>query len=301
MTANLFTNLPCPAGNGSGAATDISDLGLTKTFVVDGIGVASVVIEINNATLSTDGTWAPLIGFTTNESQTIEVAARWARVTVSGYKSGTIQVNVGATDAGATFAILNVPSVVGHGTAVDVSALPKNKTVTVGGVFSGQVVIEVSTDGTSDWNNIVAFQAPGQKSFEATADWMRVTRTSPAGGVTPVVAVGGASDVTAPGGTGSGPYALAHVTNSEGPVLAAGFNVASVNYDGTFLRVVLTTPVPDASLAIPGVTLGATSNPPDTFTVAMENASTIQIAMTDSTNTAVLLPCFVNLFLIPAP
>jgi len=102
-------------------------------------------------------------------------------------------------------------------------------------------------------------------------------------------------------GSAGAPYALAHVTNSEGPVLAAGQNVASVNYVSPFLRVVLTTPVPDASLAIPSATLESTSSPPNTITATMEDATTILIAMTDGTNTPVLLPCFVNLFLIPAP
>ena len=100
-------------------------------------------------------------------------------------------------------------------------------------------------------------------------------------------------------GDAGAPYALAHVTNSEGSVLAAGKNVASVNYVSPFLRVVLTTPAPDATLAVPNATLESTSNPPNTITATMEDASTIKIAMTDATNTPVLLPCFVTLNLIP--
>ena len=98
-------------------------------------------------------------------------------MSVSGYKSGAPQCDVGATDDGAMFASLPVPPGNGPGAAVNTALLPLFKTITVGGPFGGTVQIEVSEDGNTNWSQLgFGFPNPGQQSQTMAAQWMRVVR-----------------------------------------------------------------------------------------------------------------------------
>jgi hypothetical protein len=77
-------NLPAPAGNGTGAAVEVgSFMAALKTVqvVVPNNYVGSVHIEG-----STDGglTWGPVLDFTRNDQETLEVCLSHMRVRVSG-------------------------------------------------------------------------------------------------------------------------------------------------------------------------------------------------------------------------
>src|SRR5574338_585069 len=208
--ANIFTNLPVPAGaNGSGAAVDTSGCGGNKFIVVDGSWTLpdrppTVTIEINNDA-TPNGTWAPLFSFVGNGKKLITCAARWMRATVSHYRGGTNPtVNFGSTDDPASFVTPAVPAADGVGAATDITALPEIKTITIGDTFTGAVILEYSEDsGGVDWAELPAMWAPGTLTFPLIANWIRVRRqgipTSATPG-TPIVNLGG----VAPSGGGGG-------------------------------------------------------------------------------------------------
>ncbi len=182
--ANVFLNIPVPAANGSGAAVDVSSMGLSKTLSVAGPFVASVTIEITSELVPTQ--WAPLATFNTPDGVVLDAAARWMRATVAGYKSGTPAADVGSDDSGTTFASLPVTAGDGAGAAVDTSLLPLFKTATVGGPFKGNVQLEVSEDGVNNWSQLgFGFGNPGQQSQVMAAKWMRAVRAG-----VPVIAPG---------------------------------------------------------------------------------------------------------------
>lgn len=77
-----FAAIAMPAGNGAGAATDISTFGSTATFIVGGeLDGARVLVEVSD-----DGAaWAPLTQFSGRGGiSTVPVTALYARANVSG-------------------------------------------------------------------------------------------------------------------------------------------------------------------------------------------------------------------------
>ena len=204
--SNQYVELPVPLGNGVGAAVDMTTFGGQKTIVVTGSSKAQINIEINNADDNTSG-WAPLVTIQNAGMLTTTVACKWMRVRVSGYNSsvgGTSFVNVGGNDAGAVFVELPVPAGNGAGAAVDVSAIVGTfKTAQIGGPFQGSLIVELSVDGTDQWAQPFAFNAPGQQSLSFIAKFMRVRRVG-----VPVIAPGSpvcnVGFVTEGGGGGGG-------------------------------------------------------------------------------------------------
>lgn len=199
--ANVFFNLPAPSTNGSGAAVDVSTMGALKTIVVANVD-ATFNIEISNEAVATQ--WATIATFRGGGEQSINVAAHWMRVTVSGYRSGTPDIEIGGTDDGSLFANLAVPAGDGAAASTDVSALGVFKTITVGATFRGSVIIEISEDNVT-WAQVMTFTAPGQQTQVFAASHMRVRRggVPTSGGGTPIVNVGG-TDITGGGGGGGG-------------------------------------------------------------------------------------------------
>lgn len=176
--ASQFVNLPAPAGNGSGAAVNVSSFGGLKTVTVTGNGGVFepfVTIELSNEVAPTG--WAPIVQFTQPGTNTFLVAARWMRATVSNYKGGGAPtVEMGGNDDGSSFATLVAPARNGSGVGVDTSALPAFKTIHVADAFRGALNIEVSEDAGNSYSTIATFNAPGMKSLEVVAEYMRVTR-----------------------------------------------------------------------------------------------------------------------------
>ena len=218
--ANLFLNVPAPAGNGSGAAVDFSAFGAPKTIIVSGQWtlIPTINVEINNDAVSTDGGWQSIFTVQGSGTVTVNVACRWIRVTISNHRGGMAPVvNIGGDDAGTTFAELVATAGNGVGAAVDVSALPELKTVQVSLEFRGSVIIETSNDGGTTWAQEMAFSNPGIQTAMFTADFMRVRRNG-----VPVVNPGlpliniGACD-TGGGGGGGGGGSLTSITPAALP------------------------------------------------------------------------------------
>ncbi len=219
--AYLQFNLPATAGDGAGAAVDVSTMGALKTIVVSNI-IGAVNIEFSNE-IGAPTKYASAVTFYRGGSQTISIAAKWMRVRVSGYQSGGApNVDVGGTDDGATFANLAVTAGDGTAAATATSTVGVYKTVQVGGPFRGTVVVEVSEDNVA-WAEQMTFFAPGAQTLTFAAAFMRVRRS----GVpvvqpgTPLVNVGGTDTGGGGGGGAAGnPQAFQYVVTGAEPDLS---------------------------------------------------------------------------------
>jgi hypothetical protein len=211
--SNIYTSLPPSIGNGVGASVDCSPLGALKTIVVVGTAQCTVNVEFNNDPGQL-GSWQSIATIQNSGTLTVQVACRWMRSRISNYNinvGGTSSIHVGGVDSGSLFAALPVPIGNGAAAAVDVSALGGSlKTVQVGGVFKGTLLVEVSEDGTGEWAQPFSFGAPGADSQVLIAKFMRVRRVgvpviSPG---LPVVNVGFAltADVSGVGAVTDGNY-----------------------------------------------------------------------------------------------
>lgn len=199
--ANLFVDLPAPAGDGTGADQDVSGMGRVKTVSVNGTFPGGLTIEFS---LDGGATWAGITTFTQQGKKKIEIAAGRMRVRRSGTVGkipGTPNVDVASDDIGAMFVALPSTPADGTGASTSVAAIGTYNTVTVAGVFTGSVIVEISEDGV-DFNDCFVFTQGGQKSKEVVAQFMRVRREgSTAVPGTAVVNVGAINDATA-GGAG---------------------------------------------------------------------------------------------------
>lgn len=205
--ANLTVSLPAPAADGVGAAQDTSALGGRRTITVQDAFRGTVIIEV-----SEDGgvTFAPIAAFTNAGQQVIDFAGNSMRVRRGGVPSvnpGLPNVEVAAADAAGVYLALPVSAGDGTGASTASATLPGFKTITVGGTFTGTVLIEISEDNV-DWSAVAGF-TPGTvlQSLSFTAIFMRVRRL----GVkenpgTPIVNVGAVPDVG--GGGGGSSYTL---------------------------------------------------------------------------------------------
>jgi len=235
--ANLFLDLPAPAGEGTGVAVDTSAMGKIKTITVSGEGfnpaqpfVAAVAIEY-----SVDGgvSFVPLQTFLGPGKKTVGLVADRMRVRVSARTvANNLNIDVAANDDGAAFVSLPVPAGDGTGAAVDTSALGTFNTIVVTGPFSGAVAVEISEDG-SDWVVCSSFSSPGGGiSRPVVAQFMRVRRSnvSVVNPGTPTVSVGAANDPSGGGAAAvwSDTGAVVGLINQARPLnLGAAANAAT--------------------------------------------------------------------------
>jgi hypothetical protein len=228
---SIFIPLPAPGANGSGAWTDVSTMGAEKEIVVGGDLHATITFEISNEAAASQP--APVLSIQNKGKGRCNVAALWMRATVSGYQSGSAPViEVGANDDGAQGA--NIAATAGNGTGAptDVSALGQFKTVTVGGPFEGNVLIEFSEDGV-EYAPVFMFTRPGQQTKYLPTMWMRATRVgikagSPTPGL-PIVNVACIVDVS-PGPGFHDPDLIRYVaTGLEGDTITVPLTFARAN------------------------------------------------------------------------
>lgn len=255
--SNVFVSLPAIAGNGPGAAVDVSAFGTAKTITVEG-SAGFIGIEVSND--GSHANWTPVLQFRADGVQSIEVACHFMRTNTTNFAAGGSAANVeaGGVGEGTLFAALIAPAGNGQGAGVDTSTLGSFKTVQVAGEFTGALQILVSEDEGTTYQTIATFHNPGIQSFDPViCDHMRVTRngvpavkpgsaptifvaavqtaaggaTGPQGSTGPTGPSGGptgptgAQGVTGPGGgpTGSlGPTGPQGVAGPTGPTGATG-------------------------------------------------------------------------------
>lgn len=205
--ANQFVNLPTLAADGAGAWVDVSAMGGLKTITVTNTSATPpfVTVECSNEDVPTAAGFT-LPTFTQAKEQTFGVACHWMRAVTSNYRGGAAAAcSVGSTGDTTSSLELGAPAGNGHGTPVDVSAMPPYKTVQVIGSFLGSLLVSVSEDGGTTYSPAFSFQGNVPSSGQTlliAADFMRVERVgAPVSGPTPLVWV---SATTAPGGGGGG-------------------------------------------------------------------------------------------------
>jgi hypothetical protein len=176
--ANVFINLPVPAGIGSGAPADVSGMGVVKTLILSGPFRGAVVLEA-----SEDGlTFGEVRTFTQPGVYDVLAAANTMRLTINslGRVNGALLVPVTA-DLGAEVrtlvtAQLDVPAVNGAGAALDTSLHGPRHTFILSGSapFGGSLRVEGSPDGTN-WAPLTrTFTDSDVYTIGATVSQMRV-------------------------------------------------------------------------------------------------------------------------------
>ena len=222
--ANVFLNLPAPAGNGTGAAVDTSTLGKDRTITVQDAFRGAVNIQFSNDSVA--GPWATVATFNEGGKKTIPLAGQFMRVERVGVPDtnpGLPVVEVASSDIGGLYLNLPAPAADGVGAAADVSLLGTFNTVTCLDAFKGSVIIEISEDNVT-WAQAMVFTAPGWQSKNFVAQYMRVRRSgvpSIAPGL-PNVDVGAINDQGS-GGSGSNSFVSGlnadrnPATGQEGP------------------------------------------------------------------------------------
>jgi hypothetical protein len=208
--ANVFLNLPLPAGNGAGVAVNTSVLGRDKTVTIAGsftnpVTGAGPALSVQ---VSNDGgvTWAGIKTWSAIGKKTFSVAAEFMRTFVQDCNPlipMAANVDVASNDDGGLFAVLPVTPAEGTGATVDVSAFGTFNTVIVDGSFTGALHIDISEDGI-DWSEAFTFATNGGlRSKDFVARFMRTRRTAASVAVVgmAVASVGAIND----GGGGGGP------------------------------------------------------------------------------------------------
>jgi len=195
--ANTFQTLPVPVTDGLGAAVLVSGVEPDKIFLVEG-ALATGIVVIEG---SQDGVnFVPLFTFDfladpkpANVKFVIShVRVRRANVISGG---GPLVVTMGGENrTGNLFGNPAVPALNGIGAALDVSAHGPDKTIIVAGVFSGEIVVEGSMDGTN-YTPVVFTTGPVAAPVTGAYQNLRVKRrivdeTAPG---TPIVSVGSSS------------------------------------------------------------------------------------------------------------
>jgi len=195
MATNSYVSLAVPAGNGSGASSNVSALSSLKTIQVAGTFTGVLQIEVSN---DAGTTWLPVITIIGPGKYKVNVAVGHMRVTRQGVDSlapGSAVVNVGAeiTTLLQT-ANLNVPAVNSAGAATDITDFGSLNTISVStSSFQGALIIEVSEDAGTTWTPCMTLGGAGVYTRVFTGEQIRVRRsgidpTGPAG--TPVVTLG---------------------------------------------------------------------------------------------------------------
>ena len=281
--SQVFFNLPVPSASGVGTPVDVHTFGPMKTIAVSGNAVATILVEISNDVAGTN--FASLCQIQNGGQTTLNVACRWMRATVLSYRSGTPVVNVGGTDEGTTFAQLVAPAADGAGAPVDVIAQGLFKTVQVSGTFSGNVNVEISEDGVSNWATIASFASPGKTSLALAAHHMRVRRNGAsliAPGL-PIIWVGATEVVS--GNPGIAISAGAAVVGT-GTIDFSNANGITFGLAGS----VLTASVQTAGGTATGVGISAGTEVATTGAVVFSDSNGVSFGLSAQTLTATVAP-----------
>ena len=166
--AALFKALTVLPTNGPGPAEDVSDIGVRRTFIVEGDIEGIFLIEGRQ----TDGAWVPVLRYDRNLTPKIhkidQIMAEY-RVTRDQVPSGAVPsvvVSGEQVSEANQFNQLIVPPAQGTGPELITSTLQQFLTIVCGNEFGGpgQLFVEGSLDGNS-WQALARFNAPNRIGF----------------------------------------------------------------------------------------------------------------------------------------
>ncbi len=230
-----FASLPTTAGDGVGAAVDVTTLNPSKTFTLAATQApAGGLLLIEGSNDATDVDFVPVAKFDLLQfagfdvlkffpradlqslGPAIKTLSVWRRLRVRRFQVPTADdppvVNVGADTASAPqFGTMVGPIADGNSALLDVSTFGNVKTIHVGGTMSGGTIyVEASQDGGTTFDRIARFDGPwgapnlpAPVTVEAEFNRLRLVRVQslpPVGGGAndPKVHVG-ADDITGGG------------------------------------------------------------------------------------------------------
>jgi hypothetical protein len=164
MPPPVFLPIPVPAGDGVGAAVDVSAMVPAKRLVVAEVGTGISLLEgsqdgshffgVDNGRIDRNAATPGPID--------LNLLARFLRVRRSQAVSGAAPVlTIGAdTIGGNTFGALTVPTVAGVGPVLSATGFGPVKTFAIGGTLrAGFVAVEGTQDGAT-FNTLAYFPAP---------------------------------------------------------------------------------------------------------------------------------------------
>jgi hypothetical protein len=206
--SGLAVALAVPAGVGNGAASSVLAMGIDKTIVVDGVIPEGAVVTVEVAAGS--GRFAPLRSFIGPGPHlaVVQVAATEMRVNVQGVAAAAATVDVAGSDGGSRVGVLTVPGADGVGAALDVTTFGVFKTaVCVSALpFDGSLTVEFSPDNVNFAPGLPSFDRGGGgevQSGDVPALFARVRRqgfNAAAPGSPPTIDLAGSIDPSTGGG-----------------------------------------------------------------------------------------------------
>lgn len=189
-----FVSLAVPAGNGVGAATDVSGLnGLFKTFQIAGTFKGTVIIEVGE-----DGTtdWTQPVSTTTPTAINLVIASKFMRVKRSGVPEvapGLPVVNVGITPTAEDG---------GGGAANTIDVEDDGAPI---GTFTTLNFVGDGVHATDDGGGVAEISIPGTLNFQDEGvDVTSSTTLNVTGAGATLTDVGGVATLNIPGGGGGG-------------------------------------------------------------------------------------------------
>lgn len=202
-TNNDFISLDVPSVPGTGAASDVSDMGFGLSLAVEGppTSIGEIVIEA-----SQNGTsFAPVTAvFSLNNPPAVRLAIVAKKVRVVRFTgTGPASVSVGAPKTSLNlFGTLSL-------SPLNTSEMGPFKTIVLVGEYVSPIVIEGSTDGSS-YVAVASFDTQGSDVISTEGTWatMRVRPNTDLTGISVAVGTGFAAGSV---GSGGGPLVLSDI------------------------------------------------------------------------------------------
>jgi hypothetical protein len=281
--ANVFIALTVPAADGVGPWVDVSSIGPEKTISVDGgpFGGQIYLEASNDAQASAAPAAAGPFPGPTFAPQTFTQTLQFMRVRRSGSNGvGAPTVTLaGPAAISNVFGAMAVPAGDGIGAAIDLSGGGDVNTFQVEGPYSGQILIETSTDGVNFSPTLLftVFHGVGQ-TVTGVLSAARVRRRGSTTAAVPLISVG--SGATSGGGGGGfpgfgpapPPVAIASAAGAAGTAsrsdhthaaavlnLAAGAGITVTPVAGTWTIAATAVSFPGYGGAPPAVTTAGSS------------------------------------------
>jgi hypothetical protein len=210
--ANVYLSLAVGAGDGPAAGTDCSSMGPERTISVDGGAfLGSLVIEASNDGGATWDAVPDVPPFVSATQAPVEINAGYQFMRVSRRGSSGAFVSTPTVKiAGAAPANANVFGVIpaptggaSIGAPFDLSAGGDVNAIIVAGTFTGQIVVQLSNDGTNFSGGPIFFSR-GVQVVSGTFKAARVNVVGLTSGTIPVVSIASGSN-TGVGGGGAFP------------------------------------------------------------------------------------------------
>lgn len=176
--ASRYFSIPVPSLPGTGTAVNVSDLGPSKSLIIDAAIDSWGDVAIEG---SCDGgiSYAPILSISLLQDPALPslagVFTHLRAVRQTG--AGSVSISAGGTISDTAFSSFNVPPTHLPGTALSTVDFGEYKTVVVSGSYIGAIVIEGSCDGSS-YDPIATLRSGSSQVLNLVGNYlsMRISR-----------------------------------------------------------------------------------------------------------------------------